>query len=353
VRLDPKIVTDTTGVLWLTWTVDSAAIAYDIIAPGGQHVQAGRKASRARLGKPTLPVKVSIAAAHSGAYESVLYAGEGGGGGTPTPAVFPRYGIATGFPIMDSGTPLSTVDFELDECQAIGADYIRCDLLENAAFEDRFDYVLSGCESRSLKVLPCLRGTSGPYGATNAVNFAKAMWTRFGARSGLFHAITYVNEPNLFPHTAPRYTPTQYATEFAAVSDALHGIDSTILVGGAAMGYDGAGSFSGWWPGFMSHGGAGKYDFWDIHLYNDPSSANFDEAFALNFEGKPVVATEAGSNSGSMSTRQSVITNVMHDSRLASVCVYSMRNFGDNFGLLDSSNVRRASWDTYHDIATA
>jgi hypothetical protein len=248
-------------------------------------------------------------------------------------------------------TSLATVDAELDEIAAIGADYVRSDLLDNTQYRDRFEYVLSGCEARGLQMEACMRGTSGPMAdPATAAATASSFYSQFGNR---VWGYSWVNEPNLYPSSSPRYTPAQYAAELAAVYDALKALDSSVLVGGGVMGWDAAGAFSAWWPGVLSNGGSGKFDFWDIHLYDDPSGTQWTEAFALDFEGKPVVATEAGSDSGTMATRQSVITNAMNDSRLASVCIYSMRELGDGFGLLDSGGTRLPSWTTYHDIATA
>lgn len=276
----------------------------------------------------------------------------------PPPSTLPRYGIATGFSIMDyTNTPLSTVDFELNECQAIGADYIRSDLLNNTQYHNRFDYVLSGCESRGLKMECCLQGTSGPVGASTAASIATAAYNQFGDRCW---AYSWVNEPNLgFGSPIVVYTPAQYAAELVAVYNALTALNPNVLVGGGVMGFAGTsqGSYlpEDWWPQVLSLGGAAHFSFVDIHLYDDTTGSNWTDTFngAIPNEGKPVVVTESGSANANMATRQTVLTHALTDPRPDSICVYSMRNFSDNYGLLDSSNVRRPTWTTVHNIFTA
>jgi len=72
--LNSRITKDPTGVYWLEWDTDPNAVAYDIITPAGGHVQAGKKAVRAKLGSGlTEPVHAMIASARPGAYEQANY----------------------------------------------------------------------------------------------------------------------------------------------------------------------------------------------------------------------------------------------------------------------------------------
>lgn len=72
--LDPKITKDAAGVATLSWTADPKAIAYDIITPSGQHVQAGKNATTAKLGTNLPePINASISPAYPQAYEAAVY----------------------------------------------------------------------------------------------------------------------------------------------------------------------------------------------------------------------------------------------------------------------------------------
>src|SRR4029079_3625858 len=96
-------------------------------------------------------------------------------------------------------------------------------------------------------------------------------------------------EPSL---VGPRYAPTAYGPELAAVYAAIKSVDSNLLVATCGMGWDGAGKFSNWWPAAYNSGGKDHFDLWNCHLYNDPSAGNWTEAknvYAQYGQGKPVI----------------------------------------------------------------
>jgi hypothetical protein len=71
ISLNPILRKDSKAVWWLDWTQDTRAIAYDIITPAGVHVQAGKGATSAKLGKLAEPFTMpQIAAAYAVNYQS-------------------------------------------------------------------------------------------------------------------------------------------------------------------------------------------------------------------------------------------------------------------------------------------
>jgi hypothetical protein len=244
---------------------------------------------------------------------------------TPTPSGLPRYGGAPGFVIINDKSTAATINAELDKWKDIGCQYLRVDLLESAAYLAKFHTVLSGCQSRGMKLMCCLRGSSGPYGATSAAAFAKRMAVEFGSQ---LIAYEYVNEPNLKGNKAAPYTGGQYGGELAAVYAAIKSVDSKLVVATCGMGWDPGGNpvtgrFSSWWPGVYSSGGKDHFDLFNVHLYDHPSQGNWTDALSTHAQygqGKPIVVTEAGSRAA----QATVIPAALKDQRVQSVCIYNM-----------------------------
>jgi hypothetical protein len=72
--LNPSVKPDSTGVWWLNWTNDPAALLYDIVLASGAHVQAGKGATSSKLGgKPTTMPKIAAVYAPSAtSYETAV-----------------------------------------------------------------------------------------------------------------------------------------------------------------------------------------------------------------------------------------------------------------------------------------
>jgi hypothetical protein len=236
----------------------------------------------------------------------------------PPSGVLPRYGGATGFVIQGSGSTDASIASELDKWKDIGCQILRVDLLESTAYQAKFTTIMNGCHQRGMKIMACLRGTSGPYGANAAGLFAKQMATKYGTQ---VEAYEYVNEPNL---GGPRYSPTAYGPELAAVYAAIKSVDSNLLVATCGMGWDGAGKFSNWWPAAYNSGGKDHFDLFNVHLYNAPDQGNWTEAFNVHAtygQGKPFISTEGGAKGTAQKT---VIPAGLKDPRIMTMCTYNM-----------------------------
>lgn len=303
--------------LYVEWDKDPAADGYVLIAPSGSRVQVGKRANtdtavgRVHLGNPTQPFTVKVAAAYAAPFESVTYPPP------PPPAGLPRYGGATGFEILKGNT--ATINSELDKWKDVGCQILRTDLADSPQWIGQFKLVRDGAAARGIKIGCSLRGTSGPIGTAGAADFAKRMATMFGNTVAFYE---YVNEPNL---GGPRYQPAAYGPELAAVYAAIKAVDSNLPVATCGMGWDGAGKFSNWWPAAYNSGGKDHFDLFNVHLYGDPTSAPWTEAFqvyAQYGQGKPVISTESGTSQAS--AQATVIPRALHDTRAHSVFIYNM-----------------------------
>jgi hypothetical protein len=239
----------------------------------------------------------------------------------PPPAgKIPRYGGATGFHIMNLSTSLAEVNRELDLWDDVGAQYLRWDWLDNSAYISRFDTILAGCEARGIKALPCARGTSGPYGnPTSARELGKRLTDKYSPHASVV-GLEYVNEPNLAYPPSSYYPPETYGRELAEFYAGVKSVNPNLLVLNGGMGLDRVGAAKDWWPKVMANGGRDHFDRGCGHCYNWNSS-QWTEIFSLDFQGKPVIVTESGSNPPQQA---SGIPGQMKDARAASVCIYSM-----------------------------
>lgn len=241
---------------------------------------------------------------------------------TPPPpsGAIPRFGGATGFRIMNLSTPLSEVDRELNLWKDIGAQYLRYDWLDNSSYIARFDRILAGCEARGIKSLACARGTSGPYGnPTSANELGKRLGSKYASHASVV-GLEYVNEANLAYPPSSYYPPATYGRELAAFYAGVKSVAPNMLVLNTGMGLDRVGAASSWWPTVLGNGGRDHFDRGCGHCYN-ANSGQWTEIFSLDFQGKPVIVTESGSNPPAQATG---IPQQMNDRRAASVAIYSM-----------------------------
>lgn len=324
--LNPRINDTNPTDLYLEWDKDPQAEGYTLIVSNGSRVQVGKGANtgispwgKVRLGNPPHPVNYSLAPDYPQTFETGTYPVPPPPPPPPPPTGLPRYGGATGFVIQNSSSTDATINAELDKWADIGCEILRVDLLQSAAYLAKFHVIANGCFQRGMKIMACLRGTSGPYGAASAGAFAKAMATEFGSSVAAYE---YVNEPNL---RGPAYQPAQYGPELAAVYAAIKAVDSKLLVATCGMGWDGAGKFSNWWPGVYNSGGKDHFDLICPHLYDTgpslPSWTEFFNVYAQYGQGKPVIATEGGAKGAAQT---SIIPKFLSDPRVNTMCIYNM-----------------------------
>lgn len=230
------------GVWWLVWDADTQALAYDILLPDtGKHVQAGKLATRSKLGS-SKPVKMPlITAAHGGVYETA--ADPDAPPPPPPPAGIPQFGISTG------ANPTNAV---LDECVPLGADYVRFDYGHDATGIARVNRVHANGQ-HALLILP-KRSPAG-LGSTIGAYWKDKLPLRW---------YEIMNEPDLNNWTAVAYAAAakQWCAELKAADP-----DCLIALPGQFKGRDAATSATAYCREVCK--ADCDFDVWSVHYADD------------------------------------------------------------------------------------
>jgi hypothetical protein len=278
----------------------------------------------------------------------------------PSYATIPRFGIATGYGILDrSGADQA---FELDQIRAVGAKLVRFD--STPGNQAKVDPVVSGVLARGMEPMLILFGTTGPISPSTAASFASSQAAKWKGRVRLYE---FANEPDL-----NGWNGTNYAEALIAVYDAIKAVDQNAIVIAGSL-WKGAGGPVQFVTDMYNAGAKGHFDILSVHLYDDPFAAGDWNLWNMTFhmtpsvrsvmdahgdQAIPIGATEAGGpvykygEAGQATIVDHDFDALSSDPRLAFVCVYSMMDDPvAGFGLLRPDRSQRPAWTAYRNRA--